>query len=70
MKEPIFRNCCCCCDLKVGCCVYVGLSLIVSVLELFQTIGNLGKSKYSNYYEYDYNYGRRNSDIPECEFKY
>jgi hypothetical protein len=69
MKEPVFRNCCCCCDLKIGCCIYVGLSLIVSILELFRTIGDLSSSKNSFYYDYEYGYRHRSNDIPECEFK-
>ncbi|KAL7020707.1 hypothetical protein ACKWTF_011617 [Chironomus riparius] len=65
MKEPIFRNCCCCCDLKVGCCIYVGLSLLVSILDFFKTIGNLGSSRNSIYYDYEYGYRQKPSDIPE-----
>ena len=69
MKEPIFRSCCCCCDLKIGCCIYVGLSLLVSVLEFFKSIGELGKSRYNSYYDYEYGYRQRMYDPPECKFK-
>lgn len=72
MKEPIFKNCCCCCDLKIGCCIYVGLALLGSVLELFKSIGSLGSSRHSSYDEYGYGYSRsyRSNDIPECESTY
>ena len=38
MKEPMFKNCCCCVNLKIGCCIYVGLILLGSIFDIFKKI--------------------------------
>lgn len=40
MKKPILDFCCCCFDLKVGCCLYVVISLICAIIGAF--IGFIG----------------------------
>lgn len=41
MKEPAFKNCCCCINLKIGCCIYVGLVFLGSIFDTFKKISEL-----------------------------
>ncbi|XP_070498437.1 uncharacterized protein [Chironomus tepperi] len=51
---------CCCCDLKIGSCIYVGLTLLSSIFQLL----NIGSFKRNDYEPYEYSgYGGYSSDF-------
>jgi hypothetical protein len=69
MKEPMLDKCCCYFNLKVGCCIYVGLSLIISILEIFQALGDQlkGDGYYGNRHRSSFEEYYKRS--PECEYE-
>ncbi|XP_070498451.1 uncharacterized protein [Chironomus tepperi] len=70
MKEPLLTQFCCCCSLKVGSCVYVGLTLIGSVFQLLGSFVTLKSDRYDGYSGYSgyggyggYGYGYRKDEF-------
>ena len=73
MKEPFCTHCCCCCNLKIGCSIYVGLSIIGGFYEILGVMDFLTKIKYESSYGHDnsseniFNFVKQ-LNLPTCKF--